>query len=135
MECSNHYHKDFCNCGRALLKEWKQSSRERKCVINENFLLKNKIEFEFSNSENVVVSNHWGDLIYISLVSFKFKYKGSNKWIQKKPIYNKLTTKLKFGKYKGLKFSDVLTNDLQYIKWFISISDSLFCPEIYLKLK
>jgi hypothetical protein len=128
--CAN-CHKDFCDCVKKRLKQFKVMSRNRNVSSSINFLIKNNISFQTTNVENIVTTEYWGEKIYISLKTFKLRKEGSNVWVEKKRKLINQSSKLEFGKHKGLTFEEVLKIEKDYLVWVDENTDILLDRALY----
>ena len=124
-------HKDFCRCVATAMAEAKKRSRDRKVKASINFLTKNKIPFKLTEVENIVTTEYWGDLFYISLKTFKIRKEGSNVWLEKKKKLMKPKSNIEFGKHKGLTFEEAIQKDKEYFVWVNEKTDILLNRDLY----
>ena len=106
-------------------------SRNRNVSSSINFLIKNNISFQTTNVENIVTTEYWGEKIYISLKTFKLRKEGSNVWVEKKRKLINQSSKLEFGKHKGLTFEEVLKIEKDYLVWVDENTDILLDRALY----
>jgi hypothetical protein len=118
-------HKDFCRCVVEAMKIARKNKRDRAVKASINFLVKNKIPFKPTKTENIVKTEYWGEVFYISLKTFKFKKEGEKTWLEKKKKLFKTKSIVNFGKHKGLTFGEVLEKDKNYIVWVNDKTDVL----------
>jgi hypothetical protein len=82
--CCDNWHKDFCDCVTAAMREDKKRKRDRSVKEILTFLDKNKIEYIQSHTTNVVVINPQSDNALLSLVKdgnlLKVKFENRFEW-------------------------------------------------------
>ena len=118
-------HKDYCRCVVEALHTAKKNKRDRAVKASINFFVKNKIPFKPTNTENIIKTDYWGDVFYVSLKTFKFKKEGEKTWVEKKKKLFKPKSVVSFGIHKGLTFNEVLEKDKNYIVWLNEKTDVL----------
>ena len=124
-------HSDFCECVSSYMREARKKSRDRKVNGSLTFFKKNKIPYETTKTENIVITDYWGEKYYVSLKSFSFKKEGTNTWLEKKKQMLKSESILTFGKHKGKKVEEVIKEDKKYFLWLFENTDYLFDVEIH----
>lgn len=124
-------HKDFCECVKASMKDYKKISRDRKVTASINFFTKNKIPYTETGVDNIVTTEYWGVKYYVSLKKFTFRKEHTSNWVEKNKKMFKLDSTLSFGKYKGKKIKDVINEDKKYINWLISDTGYLFDLDVH----
>jgi len=136
-KCKDNPNRDpDCNwCFNDYMRESRKKIRDKKVNVSIKFLEKNKIPFTKTNTENIVKTDYWGDVFYISLKTFKIKKEGSNVWVQKKKKLIKPISKVDFGQYNGLSFIDIFEKDKNYLIWVNDKTDLLFDNKLYELIK
>jgi hypothetical protein len=121
-------HKDFCYCVKLGNVVRKKEKRDNAVKASFNFFEKHKIDYNVGPTENIVTTQYWGKEIYISLKSFKMRISGTNNWIDKnRSSMLGPNSKLKFGKHKGKKCSEV---DKGYLIWLFNNTQYLIKREL-----
>jgi len=82
--CCRYWWKDFCECVKTSMKEFKKKSRDKKVNYTLSFLKNNNIDYVESKTPNIVIINPKSDNVFLSLKQendlFKCRYNGSKKW-------------------------------------------------------